>query len=756
MLLMFSLLWIPGVYAAGVPAQQGVITDEAGLLTSAEADAVVAIAAGDQVTVHVLTVESLGNLAAKDYAERVIKDWELATNDILLLISSGDQEIELNVSNKFQASLNTWSSAQGGSTGSAATTKFLDTYFIPYAQDGDFAGGITSVIQSIHSIAGSAAAGAGLPGSAGSGSTGAVAGSGGGSSPAASGNSGFSPLTYAAILGGILLLGAAFLLLSGLKLRKQLSGLQDQLASLMVRANQALELLKPFQGIVQGKTEEMVEGISGRLSSQLVQLAALQNEGRSSQPAVFRLRALKAALGQLTETEATFSSAIGEEEKKIAVVTEADRNVKQRIAELKQDGPELDGQFQNMMKETGFPLQEIAEDLKELTEDTSRADQLELFDPIAAQEILQEAQKQQDQIEQDLADVDLYDDKLDRFSAVLGEARSKISGIIAQNSLQNMKAKPYDRLEQANTAAAAMKAPLAAGDMDEVRRIGAQMDLLLDEALAMTEGQALLRKNNRRDVEAVRSGWSRLKEQRDGLQGRIAEARQRFAESHVASTDELLKEWSTRLREGAAQLPQIETWTSDERGEYDQARSGLDELMRLQEEAGRQFGQVADGLSLLDERLNTVNRIFNGGEGRTEAAWQLLHSRRLAASSHFDVSLLPEYSELELRLSQRPYNLDELESLGRAYDSRITAYEEEARRLVRQQEEAERQAELARLAEQRRRTQARKRMSSGPSSSNRSSGGSSWGGSSSRRSSGGSSWGGGGGKSGRSSGGSKW
>lgn len=732
LLLMFSLLWIPGVYAAGVPAQQGMITDEAGLLTSAEADAVAAIAAGDQVTVHVLTVESLGNLAAKDYAEHVTKNWKLAANDILLLISSGDQEIQLNASDKFQAFLNTWSTAQGGTTGSAATTKFLDTYFTPYAQDGDFAGGITSVIQSIHSIAG------------------------GGSSPAASGNSGFSPLTYAAILGGILLLGAAFLLLSGLKLRKQLSGLLDQLASLMVRANQALELLKPFQGIVQGKTEEMVEGISGRLSSQLVQLAALQNEGRSSQPAVFRLRALKAALQQLTETEATFSSAIGEEEQKIAVITEADRNVKQRIAELKQDGPELDGQFQDMMKETGFPLQEIAEDLKELAEDASRADQLELFDPIAAQEILQEAQKQQDQIEQDLADVDLYDDKLDRFSAVLVEARSKISGIIAQNSLQNMKVKPYDKLEQANTAATAMKAPLAAGDMDEVRRIGAQMDLLLDEALAMTEGQALLRKNNRRDVEAVRSGWSRLKEQRDGLQGRIAEARQRFAEGHVASTDELLKEWSTRLREGAAQLPQIETWTSDERGEYDQARSGLDELMSLQEEAGRQFGQVADGLSLLDERLNTVNRIFNGGEGRTEAAWQLLHSRSLAASSHFDVSLLPEYSELELRLSQRPYNLDELESLGRAYDSRITAYEEEARRLVRQQEEAERQAELARLAEQRRRAQARKRMSSGPSSSNRSSGGSSWGGSSSKRSSGGSSWGGGGGKSGRSSGGSKW
>lgn len=767
--LLISVLWIPVAYAAEIPAQQGLVTDKAGMFSSAEATSISAAATGDLVTMHVLTVDSLNGTPADKYAEDTYTSWGLSTRDILLLISAGDQSIELNFNNPgFQTSLNAWSQNQGGKSGSAAITALLDTYFIPYAREGDFAGGTKALIKAVHSIGestGNAGGSAGSGSAVGSTNSGSGNGTSGklGNSVSTGSRSSSSMFTIAAILIGIvLILLVLFIVITGLRRRKQLNAQQEQLSDLLVRANRALESLKPFQGIVQGKTEVLVEGISKRLSAKLVEISSLQNDGQGVQPPFYRLTALKAAVEQLQQTEDSFRAALEEEEKNIAVISEADRNVKQRITELKEDAPELEEQLQGAVKETGYALQEIVEELKELAEETSKADQLELFDPIAAQEITEDAQDRQEKIEQDLKDVDLYDDKLNQFPTVLAAARTKITNIIEQNSLHNMKVKPFDRLEQARAESLTLEAPLRVGDMDEVRKIGATLDLLLDEAVAMTEQQALLRQNNRRDLETFRTEWSQLKQRRDGLQSRITEARMYFEEQHVSTVENILTEWSTRLREGASEVAQIENWTSDERGEYDKAHNALEQLLSLLDEAARQFDGVSESLNALHERLDKVTRLFSEGQSRVETTQRMLHSRGLSSRIHFELSLLPEYSALDHRLASRPYNLEELESLGRSYDSQITSFVNEANRLVRQKEEEERLAQLAMMREQQRRAQARKRMSSGPPSSGgfgggRSSGGSSWGGGSSGgRSSGGSSWGGGG-KSGRnSSGGSKW
>ncbi|WP_081971876.1 TPM domain-containing protein [Paenibacillus borealis] len=761
LVLLLSLLQIPGVYAADIPVQQGVVTDEAGLLTAQEAEAITRIAATDRYTLHVLTVDSLGGTDPASYSDEVYDSWKLKTRDILLLIAYEDQQTEINFDNPgLQNSLNIWSQNLGGSSGSAAITKLLETYFNPYARDGDFAGGISAVIKELQAVgSGSGSAAGGTTGSGSGGTAGGVTGGSGGAAGAGSGSGGLSLLPLAAIIVGAALV--AFLLyvvITGMRRRSGLAKQQELLSDLLVRANRALESLQPFQGIVQGKTGEMVEGISKRLTSQLVEISALQTTGQGALPPFYRLAALKAATEQLQQTEGNFRTSLEAEEKNIAVISDADRNVKQRITELKKDAPELDGQLQQAAQETGYPLEEIAEDLQELAAETAKADQLELFDPIAAQDITEEAQERQEQIERDLQDVDAFDDKLKAFPGVLAATRSRIAGLIEQNSLHNMKVKPYDSLEQASAAAGSLEAPLRSGDMDEVRRIGAALDALLAEAVAMTERQAMIRQSNRTDLETVRSKWGSLTQRRNELQNKLTEAEKQFARQHLDSLEKTLEEKGAALRQGAGEVPQIETWTSDARGEYENARSGLDRLLALQDETEGKFSNIDSSLNSLYERLDSLRRLFTEGQSRVDAAQSLLHSRGIAAQSRFQLSLLPEYAELEQRLSARPYNLDELEATGRSYASQISSFVEEANRLVRQKEEAERAARLAMMQEQQRREQARKRMSSGPPSSGgfgggRSSGGSSWGGGG--RSSGGSSWGGG--KSGRnSSGGSKW
>ncbi|OMD46424.1 hypothetical protein BSK56_16445 [Paenibacillus borealis] len=736
--LIISLLWMPSIYAAAIPAQQGLVTDEAGLLSTQEAATVAAIAEGDRYTIRVLTVDSLDGAEPGAYATDVYDSWGLTPQDVLLLISAGDQRVELNFKNPgLQGYINSWSQAQGGALDTAAITGLLDTYFNPYAREGDFAGGIRSMIQKLHSFGGT-------------GSSSGTGGSSSGSSP------GLGLLKMAGIVIGIALLALVlYVLFTGLRRRGQLCSQQEQLADLLVRANRALESLQPFQGIVQGKTGEMVDGISKRLSAQLVEISALQSS-QSSQPPFYRLKALKTASSQLQQTETAFRSSLEEEEQHIAVISDADRNVKQQITELKKEAPELNLQLQSAVKETGYGLQEIADDLKELAEETAKADELELFDPIAAQDMTGEAQEKQAQIEQDLQDVDTYDDKFNDFPGVLAAARSTIAALLEQNSLHNMKVKPYENLDQASAAAATLEAPLRSGDMDEVRKIAARMDTLLGDAIAMTERQALIRQNNLRDLDTIRSRWSELSQRRNELNSRISEARSRFAEIHLTHLEEVMETAGTQLRQGAGEVPQIETWTSDQRGEYDNARNSLDQLLKLQEETAQKFDNVGESLNMLGQRLANVTRLLPEGQERVDTAQRRLQSKGIASRSQFQLSLIPEYGELEQRLSIRPYNLDELEAVAHAYESQISSFVEEANRLVRQKEEEERLAQLAILREQQRREQARKRgSSSGGFDGGRSSGGSSWGGGG--RSTGGSSWGGGGGKSGKnSSGGSKW
>ncbi|WP_340020954.1 TPM domain-containing protein [Paenibacillus sp. FSL K6-1096] len=824
LVLLLSLLWIPGVYAAGLPAQQGVITDEAGLLNSRQIETLTRLADTDRYTFHVLIIDSLDGADAAEYAAEAYDTWGLKPRDILLLISYGDRQTELSFINKgLQSALDSWSAEQGGGAGSAAISSVLETYFNPAARDGDFAGAISAVMKALDSIGssapggsadsgtGGAAAGNGETGGAapetgGTGSTTPETGGTGSTAPGSGGTGGATAGTGGAAAGGngsssqgggrsllplaAALLGAAALVLllyvviTGMRRRKALAEQREQVADLLVRANRALDSLQPFQGIVQGKTGEMVEGISRRLTSRLVELSALQTAGQTPLPAFFRLSELKIAAAELERTESQFRAALEEEEQKIAVVSDADRNVKQEITGLKQDAPELAEQLQEASQETGYPLEEIAEDLQELAEDTAKAEQLELFDPIAAQEITGKAQEMQKRIEQDMQDVETYEEKLKAFPGVLGTARSRIAGMIDQHSLHNMKVKPYERLEQAEAVARSLEAPLHSGDMDEVRRIGAELDALLVEAVAMTERQATLRANNRRDLENVRSRWEQLTQRRKMLEGQIAEGKRKFVQQHLDEAEQMLEEAGAALRQGAGELPQIESWNSDTRAEYDNARSGLDRLIALQDETEGRFNQISSSLDSLYERLEQLKRRFADGQNRVDAAYHLLQSRGIASQGRFQLSALPEYAVLQQGLSASPYNLKDLEDTERAYASQISHFVEEANRRVRQKEAAERAARMAMIEERERkererrererREQERKRNSSGPPSAGgggfgggswgggggggRSSGGSSWGGGGGGRSSGGSSWGGGGGgsSSGRSSGGSKW
>ncbi|SEU23878.1 TPM domain-containing protein [Paenibacillus sp. NFR01] len=788
-LLFLCLLWTSAVSAAGLPAPSGPVTDQAGMLSAQEAADIGAKAAGERYTFHVLTIPSLDGADSAAYATEVYQAWKLATRDVLVLLSAEDRQVELNFNNPgLQSALDDWSASRGGRTGSGAITELLDTYFIPYAKDGDYAGGIYALMAGVNALGTASPAGGGTAGGSASGAVTGGAGTGGVNTGGAGANgsahsgegaaggsgaggqsavpdSGALPGSTAAPdagsgMGRAVLIGAAVLLLgallafalTGLQRRKRLGARHAALAELLVQANRAGESLQPFQGVVQGKTAEMVDGIAKRLSAQLVAISAMQADSPSALP-FYRLGALKAAIAKLEEAEQAFRASLAEEEQRIAQVSDADRHVKERITELKAETPELEDGLRQAVKESGYALGEIAEDLEELAGETAEADRLELFDPLAAQQIAEEAQERQERIERDLKDVDIYDDKLAQFPAALEAARVQISGIIGQNQLQNMKIKPYDSLAAARQKAETAQAPLQNGDMDQVRAIFAEADGLRNEAIAATQRQAEIRQSNRKDLEQVRRRLEQLTARQRDLTGQTAAAARRFAARFTQATSEQLVQAGMQLEQQERDIRQIADWTEDARGEYDKAREALDALLNAQEQTEQTLERASSTLGVLEQRLAAVQTLLVQGQEAADEAQSLLRRNGLSGGGRFDPLRLQEYGILRSGLQQQPIDLDELEAAGRSYMGQISVFAEEARRLVRQKLQREER-------------ERRQRMSSGPppfggpgghhSGGGNSSGGSSWGGSGGGgHSSGGSSWGGG--KSGgNSSGGSKW
>ncbi|MDQ0196558.1 TPM domain-containing protein [Paenibacillus wynnii] len=294
---MLSLLWVPGVYAADVPVQQGLVTDKAGLLSSGEASAITDAAPGSRYTFHIVTLESLNGANSANYATNVYDSWGLSSRDILLLISAEEHQVELNFQNSgLRSSLNSWSQQQGGPSGSAAITKWVDTYFIPYAEDGDFTGGIFSLMEATHSLGQSQGTATGTGNAVNDKSTVSM------------------PGILLILMGAALVVGLLYVVITGIRRRRAHDEQKELLGDLLVQANRAIESLKPFQGIVQGKTAERVEAISERLTNELIQISALRNEDSDAAPAFYRLAALKTAADKLSEANVSFRSAILEEE----------------------------------------------------------------------------------------------------------------------------------------------------------------------------------------------------------------------------------------------------------------------------------------------------------------------------------------------------------------------------------------------------------------------------------------------------------
>ncbi|WP_211269587.1 TPM domain-containing protein [Paenibacillus glacialis] len=712
-------------FAAAVPVKGGLVQDNAAMFTSKDLESLKKKAEGDTLTFHILTMSSLDGQDAKKFATDVYKAWSLTSKDIILLISLNDHHVEMNFNNpSLQRELDAWKDRQSDNNGSSAITQLLDKHFIPYAKDGSFSKASMAMMNAVYTLAiplgsdfvaipenvapsNNEPVPVLTPDNTSSVNTSPLESTSPITQPSTNEGhtpisnattspetSGFTFMSLAIILVIVLFIVIGVILSIGLLRRKQLKKVSESLSTVMVSANNGLESIGTFNGIAQGKTGDMVQGILKRLSDILIELSRLQSEMGNQQISLFKISELHQSVKHYRAEYDKVKTSVEAEEQQIAIVVEADRTAKQKTDMLEKEAVNLAGEKQALVNETGLPLDVIQGELDQLGIHITKASELELFDPIAALQEIEVAENKLNQTRNNVKDVLVYIQQKNEFPSRLLSSRNRVDGIIEENHLRRIKVKPHETLEQSRIEMQNLALHLDHGDMNKVRELSEYVDALLDQAVAMTERQAELRKTNKMDLEALDKKLLIFQRDQEKVQQQLVSIRMTYVSHHWADGIQKLDELRIKLEQDAQLIPEINIWTDDEHQEFDKAREAIDQLLHVMEDAEASIQSNLDIFKSLENRLSVIQQALIEYEGRYVHATRLLKNESNSLQNHRSLTQALDGIPIVLRhvkedIKVAPYDLDKIEETLEHIKLEIVKYESEVQEFIQHKQQIE-------------------------------------------------------------------
>ncbi|MFX3635081.1 MAG: YgcG family protein [Candidatus Pristimantibacillus sp.] len=701
----------PLVYSAAIPEKtEGFVQDLAGMFADSASEELEQAAQEGKYIFHVLTIDSLDGEDPAVFATKVYKGWQLQSDDVLLVISKSERRIELNFNNSsLQDAIDQLPSDYDGNGNSESKlTELINEHFIPLAKEGDFAGASLSLMQATDSLQVTKPTITAAPNSEETG-TGAAPivtkqPNSSASRPTSEPIRQTSPQSDTRVNDNTILLWLLGLLLAAgiivlgimawLKKRK-VNKQQNRIAELMVDVEHANGELKPFVGLVQGTTEQLVAAVDQSLSELLVSLNQLRikADGEKVFPFNFsKLNAIYTSLySVLNDAEAKIASLRGDIERIVA----ADKSVRKTTDDLHIRLPALRAQTDEQKSRTTFPFTAIYSELTRLDAKLIEADKLEVFDPIEADKTAGEAWKDSDTLETHVNAISGYLDKYRSFPAVSTDCRAEIERITEENGIRRaiMRLNPYALVDQAHEVMERLYGKLQEGNMAEVIQLGAEADQLLAEAIRGSNRQAELKKQNEKDMD-----YLEMKQALYGTDIRIIDEqfgyiRTNYAQHHWLALQERFDRMKMDVKDAALQLPELKQLGGADRQEYDRVRELLDGWLTRYHEADSIVADCTRIFRELDERLAKAKQYNSKLWSQFESIQSLVRREALPSNAAWQQSyavINEAYRTLSGWLLAAPYHLDNIESELGQYEKEVNGLQSQVNRKVEEKREAER------------------------------------------------------------------
>ncbi|UJF34139.1 TPM domain-containing protein [Paenibacillus hexagrammi] len=720
------LLCIQIAEAAPSIDKQGLVQDLAGMFTQDEIAAIEKADQGNPHTFYVLTIDSLEGADSAAYATDVYNSWKLRQSDILLLISKQEHRVEMNFNNaSLQKQLDANSGA--GGSGSTAISHFIDQTFIPLAKEGKFADGVLTLMQQLEQLSSQVPASASTAPTASASvqtvqpapqtpahETVPVAPSmqpvpdtritptvppavdridmgqdvGSQGQPGLSGGGMYVLLV---ILAGMAL---AVLFMVGWLKKNRLKKLYNQYSALMLNIHHSHDQLQKYAGLVQGATEQRVQSLDKEITEWIVRLNETMTEMTGTNIFLLRFDRLNRAYDHYAAGLGRMEEAARSIKEGVQRIEEADEQSKKAMGDLNDGMPRLVMQLEGALKETAFPLSALIEDIEKLKELVGEADRLQLFDPLESERIAFQAKEAFEEASDGVSSIPRYLAAYSDFPGLAAVRRERIRHIALTRQIEKaiLRLNPYALLERASEQMEAMYAELQKGAMRQVVRLAQEADNLLEQAVAIAERQAELKRQNQEDADRMQERLHAFTAEIQHIDKELERIRESFREHHLT---ELAVEWERargHIDEAREGLPRILHLTHDEVQEFEQARRGLDDLTTKLNEADRIAQAMRESFRVLDERLERARGQFSRGQGTYQQALSSIRRESLIMYADWEQTKLAiEEAEgsLSRLLSRSPYHLDEMESLLEAHESRVNTFSSSVKRKIEEKHAAE-------------------------------------------------------------------
>lgn len=412
----------------------------------------------------------------------------------------------------------------------------------------------------------------------------------------------------------LLLIGAGALL--AWRLRRKLLLQRARIEGLIDDVNGAKDQLNPFKYRVRGLTEDMVERMNDELTGALSALG--QWRDRAAARHIIPLRRARSGAAFVTMTEALDSLAAAAEKSAADIrrITDTEREARRLLSELAAQSASLRTEIALLSKTASFPLDVLFDKTESLDAEIMRAEGNLPNDPVAAGAIARECLSALGALIEDMDDFPQYLDQYYRFEAAAAECRSRLDEIRETAGIGRavQRLNPYANFGLARDTVHRMHAELQRGDVGEARRLGAEADRLLAEAVELAAAQAGLKDAVLLDLQRLLHQAAVLKDEIADLEKPFERIRSEYAVIHWSALLEKFRQAKEDAAEAEMLLAEAARLSSGSEQQFEHAQAVLDRLTPLLAGGGQTVAECGETFRGLRERLEACRSEIAGLE----------------------------------------------------------------------------------------------------------------------------------------------
>ncbi|WP_169447588.1 septation ring formation regulator EzrA [Paenibacillus daejeonensis] len=632
--------------------------DRAEMLPDGAAERLSAIRADGTLPFYVLTLPYLGsNQTPARLATHHYNELKLGQNDVLLVIFESKRVVELTfVDPELQMALDQWAASQSsGSSDVSSSSAFLDRHFVTLARDGQLEEALGNLMLEMEALVSGTA-----PTAAGTSATVTVI------SPSQNAVTNPNGLAILGVSAGLLLFfGALWLWTSQLKLR-QLQAQEARIPELMAATERCRDQMRPFAGFVQGQTEQHVDQIDRSLSELLLALDSLRNRAGERQTSLLRKSRTDRLIIELQEILDQSSVLLERIGQQIAELADTDKRIRTKTDKLGSRVDVLREKLEQLKSTTGYPLTVLAAELERLNASLAAADQLEVFDPVAASREAAATREAADHLEEQLSKISVYDNKLSDYAKAAAAAAGTIESLSNEHNIQVAVARLQLQSlpDQSSFIVEHLEEQLRQGNVDEVARLDEEVERLLTEAVERVRLLGKLKQQNLQDLDYLARKCERLADMEVELNAGFEELQGVYHESLWQPLQREFQAHCSELQRMRQAMDEVRLLTGEEEQAYEQAHERLARWLETAQAADRSVNACRTLLHELDQRVERARLIHAGLEQQLRDLHHLISTEQLTVLPAWDeafADIRRSYTDVTERLQRMPYPLDRIE-----------------------------------------------------------------------------------------------